>query len=363
MRTYLLNVQPFLLNEKRSAIESIEKRLDVDIVILPSKHLETPAYAIDRIREREAGDDKPSYVQIRAEDITIPEFAQQLKPKAEKAIVKEFLHDTPAPAPIPEQNKAESGSLIKRFWHKLVGDKPEKTKQAAPSAPKPRVGGAGNNQQGRNNRRDQQTNREGTTVNRPPRNQQPRDNRTNRPPRGQEQRAAAPMGPRPPQQNRQQQPGNRNERPPRAPTVVDEISNRPSNIESELVSPVLLPEILPTAISENDSQVVNTDEPMANAGENKARPEHKRNGSRRGPNRRRPRNPNYKRPDAVGSDEGRPEGGAEVQSYDIQPTPASNYASDFANRRERPENSSDVSTAHTDISPNSPPKPDISNES
>ena len=107
----------FLLNEKRHAIEQIEARLKVGIIILPSKHLETPAYDIERIKEKESGEEKPSYLQIKAEDITIPEFAQQIKPKVEKAAIKEFMHDSPAPV----QTKNEAASLIKRFWHKLVG--------------------------------------------------------------------------------------------------------------------------------------------------------------------------------------------------------------------------------------------------
>ena len=119
----------FLLNEKRSAIENIENRLKVDIVILPSKHLETPAYDIERIKEKDgAPDEKPSYVQIKTEEIAVPEFAQQLKPKTEQAAIKEFLHN--APAPVPVQSKSESSSLIKRFWQKLIGPGSSKEKKA-----------------------------------------------------------------------------------------------------------------------------------------------------------------------------------------------------------------------------------------
>jgi ribonuclease E len=106
----------FLLNEKRSAIEAIENRLKVSIVILPSKHLETPAYDIERIKEKDAADEKPSYLQIKSEEISIPEFAQQVKPKVDKPMIQEFLHD----APEPIQNKNEAANLIRRFWHKLV---------------------------------------------------------------------------------------------------------------------------------------------------------------------------------------------------------------------------------------------------
>ncbi|WP_404360069.1 Rne/Rng family ribonuclease [Methylotuvimicrobium sp. KM1] len=118
----------FLLNEKRPAIELIESRLKVGIVILPSKHLETPAYTIDRIKAKDAIEEKPSYLQIKEEDIPLPEFAQQIKPKAEQAAIKEFLPDAPAPV----QNRNTSASLIKRFWQKLVGGKEE-----TPAMPQP----------------------------------------------------------------------------------------------------------------------------------------------------------------------------------------------------------------------------------
>ncbi|MEC4749460.1 Rne/Rng family ribonuclease [Methylomicrobium sp. Wu6] len=107
----------FLLNEKRNNIEQIENRLKVDIIVLPSKHLETPAYDIERIKEKDAPEEKSSYQQIKAEEIAIPEFAQQERQRVEKAAIKEFLPDSPAPM----QNRSEAASLIKRFWHKLVG--------------------------------------------------------------------------------------------------------------------------------------------------------------------------------------------------------------------------------------------------
>ena len=116
----------FLLNEKRPSIDQIETRLKVDIVILPSKHLETPAYDIERIKTPEGSEDKPSYLQIKEEDISVPEFAQHAAPKpAEEPAIKEFFPDTPAPI----QNKKSSDSLIKRFWQKLLGKRTSEEKQ------------------------------------------------------------------------------------------------------------------------------------------------------------------------------------------------------------------------------------------
>lgn len=107
----------FLLNEKRASIEQIQSRLNVSIVILPSKHLETPAYDIERLKAADNSEEKSSYLQIKEEDIPVPDFAKHTTPKAEQPAIKEFLPESPAPV----QQKKNSAGLIKRFWQKLVG--------------------------------------------------------------------------------------------------------------------------------------------------------------------------------------------------------------------------------------------------
>lgn len=109
----------FLLNEKRPSIDQVESRLNVRIIVLPSKHLETPAYDIERIKSKDEDDSEevPSYTKIKAEDAALPEFSRQAAPQAEKAAIKEFLPDAPAPV----QNKKTSAGLINRFWTKLIG--------------------------------------------------------------------------------------------------------------------------------------------------------------------------------------------------------------------------------------------------
>ncbi|MEQ1486025.1 Rne/Rng family ribonuclease [Methyloglobulus sp.] len=351
----------FLLNEKRSVIESIEHRLKVGIVILPSKHLETPAYDIERIREKESGaDDKPSYVQIKAEDIAIPEFAQQVKPKAERAVIKEFLHDSPAPAPV--QNKNESASLIKRFWHKLVGSKPEKINEAGPQPPKS-SGIAEENRQSRsrnNNRRSQSSKKE-IGDNRVARGQQ--QPRNNRPPRGQEQRTTNPQEPRP-QQNRQQD-SSRNNRPDVTSAPVDEMNNKGMPVsEPEQFAPVFLPNI---EVAADNAATANFDETSESNGDEKSRPNNKRNGSRRGPNRRRPRNPNYKKPESAGGDENRAEGSSGEQGGEAQSSQAKSYAAEFASRKgsdSAPDSQdSRPSSSNENASPMATSKPDSGSDS
>jgi ribonuclease E len=141
----------FLLNEKRAAIQELESRLRVSIVVLPSKHIETPAYDIERIKSLEGLEDKASHQHIKEEDITLPEFAKQAGPKLEKAAVKEFLPDAPAPV----QNKKTSTSLIQRFWQRLIGQS-----KAAEIAGKAEKSGEDKPRSGRNNRRDRDRDRD-----------------------------------------------------------------------------------------------------------------------------------------------------------------------------------------------------------
>ncbi|WP_036300324.1 Rne/Rng family ribonuclease [Methylomarinum vadi] len=143
----------FLLNEKRNAIQEIENRLNVSIIVLPSKHLETPAYDIERIKATESSDEKPSHLQIKEEDIALPEFAKKSSQKFETPAIKEFLPESPAPM----QNKGASASLIQRFWQKLIGT-PTESPAASPSGKtteKGKKGDAGKGKKSRPSRSEQ----------------------------------------------------------------------------------------------------------------------------------------------------------------------------------------------------------------
>ena len=256
----------FLLNEKRSAIEQIESRLKVGIVILPSKHLETPAYDIERIKEKDGGnEERTSYQQIKAEEIALPSFAQQVKPKSERPVVKEFLHDMPEPI----QHKNEAASLIKRFWHKLVSsintdaatteadEKPAVIEtSAAPTVsenPKPF--------KSRNNRRNRNRNQ----------------NRNNN------QAAVATT------ETTAADNGNSPQQAPQQPVKVSTRNVRPNLPRVENT------ETAASATPQNAALDANDNPDATNEDGNRQNP--RRGNSRRGPNRRRPRNPNYKKPE------------------------------------------------------------------
>jgi ribonuclease E len=316
----------FLLNEKRSTIEQIENRLKVSIVILPSRHLETPAYDLERIKEKESADEKPSYLQIKAEEITIPEFAQQIKPPSEKAAVREFLHDSPAPV----QNRNEAATLIKRFWNKLVGcvNSTETTESEiieevfVPVAEKAPV--AQENHQNRNrrnnNNRDKNKNRE-RNGNNQEQGTQSQEPRPNRPMRG---------------------PG-RNVR-PNLPLVVPVVD---ADAPASAAFPVPVSEVVRNMPREQEeTETVLTDAVSENNGDTLPPKPERKNNNRRGPNRRRPRNPNYKKPEIDGespvfhSDESpnierHETNEVRHETSEVHHAPVRSYNSEFAERIEK----------------------------
>ena len=166
----------FLLNEKRSVLQNLESRHNINVIVLPSKHLETPAYDIERIKSETGDDEKASHLQIKAETIAVPEFAQKSTHITEQPAIKEFLPDAPAPV---IHNKKASSSLIQRFWQKLVGEpKDKKAKKPTQKTRTTKTNKKDDNPRNNKNRNVQGKNNEVKNQGRQTRN--PRRNNTNR---------------------------------------------------------------------------------------------------------------------------------------------------------------------------------------
>ncbi len=141
----------YLLNEKRSGIEQIERRQDVSIIIVPNKHMETPDFDIQRIRASVGEEEQiktSSYQMIRTEGQSLPEFARETPVAAERAAVREFLPPSPAPStssPVEQSRSPQhsaptvGGGLIKRFLNILTGKHEDEaeTLSAKPNLPPP----------------------------------------------------------------------------------------------------------------------------------------------------------------------------------------------------------------------------------
>ncbi len=182
-----VDVATFLLNEKRVDISRIEMRHRVNLVIVPNRHLETPAHEIVRLR----------HDQLNAEGIVLASYQMAEKPVEEayqppstqteakpvriEAAVKGITPDQPAPivepraAPLLVQPAAANkGGFFARLVAFFLGEEPA----AAPAAkaektdtPPRREGGRDRNRDGnreggrggrdRNNRREGRDTREG----------------------------------------------------------------------------------------------------------------------------------------------------------------------------------------------------------
>ncbi|MEE9346012.1 MAG: hypothetical protein V3U88_10450, partial [Methylococcales bacterium] len=123
----------YLLNEKRSDIEQIEKRNDLSIVILPNLDDTSQDFEIQRIKSTDMpSEEQRSYDQIHQPEQTTPDFVDKSARSLEQPAIKDFLPDSPAPT----KRKETSEGLMKRFWRKIIGDEAETTSKN----PRPKSG-------------------------------------------------------------------------------------------------------------------------------------------------------------------------------------------------------------------------------
>jgi len=132
-----VEVATFLLNEKRSDIANVEMRLKVNVVLIPNKNLETPAYTLDRLKHddprlestkasydlAEAPKEPDSYVRKREESNVRPRqeaVVRGITPEQPAPIV-----ERPAPAPIvvpaPAPVLAPAPTPPQGFFERFLG--------------------------------------------------------------------------------------------------------------------------------------------------------------------------------------------------------------------------------------------------
>jgi ribonuclease E len=102
-----VDVATFLLNEKRQTVAKIEARHDVEVVLVPNRHLDTPRYEIERLRSADVKQDESPTASYRLahEPEQVPEGLQGGRLlRAEEPAVRSVLPATPAPErPEPEE--------------------------------------------------------------------------------------------------------------------------------------------------------------------------------------------------------------------------------------------------------------------
>lgn len=162
-----VEVASYLLNEKRKAISNIESRHDVNVLVVPSESMETPHFAVYRLRENEIlptlSYDLAKHYAARDEDDVFTSHnhtataEEALVSRNEPVITVESVLNSSAlniqPAPMPAE--AEKPSLFNRIVAKLkslFASEPEKTEEK-PAAKKRPTRERRNNRQ-RNNRQE-----------------------------------------------------------------------------------------------------------------------------------------------------------------------------------------------------------------
>ena len=205
-----VEVATFLLNEKRQMINAIEGRQNIQVMIIPNLHMETPQYEVIRVRSDEipeGSEDVASYQMAQHKELDIPSSAstEAPKPAAEAPAVKQVAPPTP-------RAKPKKPGLLVRIFRALFGNggkKPKPRKPSATSAQGRNQQRAGRNGQRRDGAQQRQPRREGGQQRQPRREgaqQQRRDGGQQQRPQRNEQAEAIqekPQSPQTPPQSRQ----------------------------------------------------------------------------------------------------------------------------------------------------------------
>jgi len=150
-----VDVATYLMNEKRDWLNSIEARSEIDVILVPNRYLETPAYELRRVRDDEVG--LPEFSVISHQMAVQPTVDLEAIAAEEKApppppvpAVTTVVPSTPAPPPAPEPVVAAApvavaaapqygprDGVFVRVWHWLFGDKRAPEPQAAPVRSEP----------------------------------------------------------------------------------------------------------------------------------------------------------------------------------------------------------------------------------
>ncbi|HYC08193.1 MAG TPA: Rne/Rng family ribonuclease, partial [Steroidobacteraceae bacterium] len=137
-------VATYLINEKREWLRTLEDKSEAELIIVPNENIQTPEYAIRRVRddEIESPENKlATYLMPTAPEVAEPGSAQDKRPPAETPAVATLLPATaapvspaPPPAPVAEGPPAHAGFWA-RFRKILAGEAPAPATGAAGAAP------------------------------------------------------------------------------------------------------------------------------------------------------------------------------------------------------------------------------------
>ncbi len=127
-----VSVATFLLNEKRKQLADIEARQEVNVVVVPVPHMETPHFEILRMRDDETTPEHISSHQVAQEyserEEEVFEVPTAEKPVREQAAVRAVRPRTSAPTPTTasspaaqsQQTAEQDAGLLRRIGRKIA---------------------------------------------------------------------------------------------------------------------------------------------------------------------------------------------------------------------------------------------------
>jgi ribonuclease E len=107
-------VATYLINEKREWLRTLEDKSEAELIIVPNENIQTPEYAIRRVRDDEMEQPEQrqaTYLMPTAPEVIEPGSAQDKKPAAEAAAVATLLPATPAPMAAPTAAPARAAAV------------------------------------------------------------------------------------------------------------------------------------------------------------------------------------------------------------------------------------------------------------
>ena len=150
-----IEVATFLLNEKREGIFDIEKRMDVQIILVPDPSMILPNYHVERVRDedhRHESAREASY-ELTAEIDAAPAFATEPTARADEPAVKVVAPPAPPPRSGSASGKSQETGLLVRLRNWLFGERREPERPPAPARTPSRRGRHGSRRDAAERRR------------------------------------------------------------------------------------------------------------------------------------------------------------------------------------------------------------------
>ena len=178
-----VDVATYLMNEKREWLNGIETKSGAEVVLVPNKYMETPAYEIRRVRDDEAGLPENNSVSHQIPVVPTPALNEAVKedrpPPPTPLVVASAIATIPPPptiamettiaAPAKPPAPVEQIGIFVKMWRFLFGGAGSAAPQPAAPAPRESV------RPSHDGRRDRHEGRHGRDRDRDRHGRHPRD--------------------------------------------------------------------------------------------------------------------------------------------------------------------------------------------